>query len=99
MISEGSGKRDSQALYGRLWGNGFLPSAHQGVKFRGKGDPVLYLSNPTGINPQQRREILDLSQALNEKHYQEVGDPETLARIKQAELAYRMQTSVPGLMD
>jgi hypothetical protein len=99
MISEGSGKRDSQALYGRLWGNGFLPSAHQGVKFRGKGDPVLYLSNPAGIDAQQRRTILDLSRSLNEQHYSDVGDPETLARIKQAELAYRMQTSVPGLTD
>ena len=61
MVSEGSGKRDSQSLYGRLWGNGFLPSAHQGVKFRGQGDPVLYLSNPKGIDQKQRREILNLS--------------------------------------
>ena len=99
MVSEGSGKRDSQSLYGRLWGNGFLPSAHQGVKFRGNGDPVLYLSNPAGIDQQQRREILDLSRALNENHFDEVGDPETLARIKQAELAYQMQMSVPGLTD
>ena len=99
MVSEGSGKRDSQSLYGRLWGNGFLPSAHQGVKFRGSGDPVLYLSNPSGIDQQQRREMLNLSRALNETHYREVGDPETLSRIKQAELAFRMQTSVPGLTD
>ena len=99
MVSEGSGKRDSQSLYGRLWGNGFLPSAHQGVKFRGQGDPVLYLSNPKGIDQKQRREILNLSRALNENHFQKVGDPETLARIKQAELAYQMQTSVPGLID
>ena len=99
MVSEGSGKRDSQSLYGRLWGNGFLPSAHQGVKFRGQGDPVLYLSNPKGIDQKQRREILNLSRALNEDHFEKVGDPETLARIKQAELAYQMQTSVPGLID
>ena len=99
MVSEGSGKRDSQSLYGRLWGNGFLPSAHQGVKFRGQGDPVLYLSNPKGIDQKQRRGILNLSRALNEDHFEKVGDPETLARIKQAELAYQMQTSVPGLID
>ena len=99
MISEGSSKRDSQALYGRLWGSGFLPSAHQGVKFRSQGDPVLYLSNPEGINRTQRRDILNLSNALNRKHYEQVGDPETITRIKQAELAFRMQTSVPDLMD
>ena len=99
MISEGSAKRDSQALYDRLWGNGFLPSAHQGVKFRSSGDAVLYLSNPAGINPDQRREILQLSNALNQQHYDTTGDPETLARIRQAELAFRMQTAVPDLMD
>ena len=82
MISEGSGKRDSQALYGRLWGNGFLPSAHQGVKFRSKGDPVLYLSNPAGIDSRQRREILDLSNKLNARHYEDVGDPEKRAQKK-----------------
>jgi len=99
MISQGSAKRDSQPLYHRLWGNGFLPSAHQGVKFRSAGDPVLYLSNPPGINPARRRRILDLSNALNAAQYEQVGDPETLTRIKQAELAFRMQTSVPELMD
>ena len=99
MISEGSGKRDSQALYGRLWGNGFLPSAHQGVKLRSKGDPVLYLTNPAGIDAAQRQDILKLSNALNSKHFEQMGDPETVARIKQAELAYRMQTSVPDLLD
>lgn len=99
MISQGSGKRDSQALYGRLWGSGFLPSAHQGVKFRSSGDPVLYLSNPPGIDIQRRRKILDLSNALNTTHFEQVGDPETVTRIKQAELAFRMQTSVPELMD
>ena len=99
MISEGSAKRDSQALYDRLWGNGFLPSAHQGVKFRASGDPVLYLSNPAGVSSAQRRDILDLSNALNQQHYDRLGDPETLARIRQAELAFRMQTSVPDLMD
>jgi hypothetical protein len=99
MVSHGSAKRDSQALYGRLWGSGFLPSSHQGVKFRSAGDPVLYLSNPNGIDPRQRRKILDLNSALNQAHYEDLGDPETITRIKQAELAYRMQLSVPGLMD
>lgn len=99
MISEGSSKRDSQALYDRLWGSGFLPSAYQGVKFRSNGDPVLYLSNPEGIGEQQRRKILDLTNSLNQSHYDELGDPETLTRIKQAELAFRMQTSVPDLVD
>ena len=99
MISEGSSKRDSQALYDRLWGSGFLPSAFQGVKFRSNGDPVLYLSNPAGIGEAQRRKILQLSNSLNQEHYNDVGDPETLTRIKQAELAFRMQTSVPDLVD
>ena len=99
MISEGSSKRDSQALYGRLWGSGFLPSAHQGVKFRSQGDPVLYLTNPDGISRTQRRDILNLSNALNRKHFEQVGDPETITRIRQAELAFRMQASVPDLMD
>ena len=99
MISQGSAKRDSQALYARLWGSGFLPSEHQGVKFRSSGDPVLYLSNPDGITAKRRRRILDLGQALNREHHERLGDPEILTRIQQAEMAYRMQTSVPELMD
>ena len=99
MISQGSAKRDSQALYDRLWGSGFLPSAHQGVKFRSTGDPVLYLTNPPGISVDRRRRLLDLSTDLNRHRYDDSGDPETLTRIKQAELAFRMQTSVPELMD
>ena len=99
MISQGSAKRDSQALYGRLWGSGFLPSGHQGVKFRSSGDPVLYLSNPAGIDKPRRRRLLELGKALNWERYEQTGDPETISRIKQAELAFRMQTSVPELMD
>jgi len=99
MISQGSAKRDSQALYARLWGSGFLPSEHQGVKFRSSGDPVLYLSNPDGITAKRRRRMLDLGQALNREHHERLGDPEILTRIRQAEMAYRMQTSVPELMD
>jgi len=98
MISQGSAKRDSQALYARLWGSGFLPSAHQGVKFRAIGDPVLYLNNPPGISSASRRTILDLTNSLNQAHFDKVGDPETITRIRQAELAYRMQMSVPDLV-
>ena len=99
MISQGSAKRDSQALYARLWGSGLLPSAHQGVKFRAQGDAVLYLNNPPGITKRRRRRMLDLTQSLNRIQYQQDGDPETLTRIRQAELAYRMQVSVPELVD
>lgn len=99
MISEGSSKRDSQALYDRLWGSGFLPSSHQGVKFRGSGDPVLYLSNPKGIDADARKRIMDLGNRLDRLQYQQAGDPETLTRIKQAELAFKMQASVPELVD
>ncbi|MFT5124535.1 MAG: hypothetical protein ACI9TH_003880 [Kiritimatiellia bacterium] len=99
LISQGSAKRDSQALYARLWNAGFLPSAHQGVQFRSQGDPVLYLANPPGMSREQRRDVLDLTQGFNQAHYDQVGDPEVLTRIQQAELAYRMQTSVPELMD
>lgn len=99
MISEGSSKRDSQALYDRLWGSGFLPSSHQGVKFRAVGDPVLYLSNPEGINNRDRRKILEMENRLNRLNFQKYADPETLTRIRQAELAYRMQVSVPELTD
>ena len=86
-----------QPLYDRLWGSGFLPTRHQGVKFRRSGDPVLYLSNPPGVSEQLRREMLDDLSALN-KHQAEIkGDPEINTRIAQYEMAYRMQTSVPEL--
>ncbi len=99
LISEGSAVRPSQALFSRLWGTGFLPSEHQGVQFRSSGDPVLYLSNPPGIDGQSRRSMLDALARLNLKQHDEFGDPETLARIAAAELAYRMQTSTPELTD
>jgi hypothetical protein len=82
-----------------LWGSGFLPSVYQGVQFRSQGDPVLYVSNPAGMDAQQRRRTLDAIRALNELQLREIGDPETLTRIEQYEMAYRMQTSVPELMD
>ena len=88
-----------QALYSRLWGSGFLPSKHAGVAFRAQGDPVLYLSNPGGVSEQVRRLMLDRLQAMNRRIFQEVGDPETHARIAQYEMAFRMQTSVPELVD
>jgi uncharacterized protein (DUF1501 family) len=81
------------------WGSGFLPSAYQGVQFRSKGDPVLYLSNPAGVNPAARRATLDLVRDLNQQRQTLVGDPELAARIASYEMAYRMQTSVPELMD
>lgn len=99
LISQGSAKRPSQALFSRLWGTGFLPSEHQGVCFRSDGDPVLYLSNPPGIERTTRRSMLDAIAALNEKQLLRVGDPEINARIAAAEMAYRMQISVPELTD
>jgi len=94
--------RDKQASCGQIfydfyWGNGFLPSKYQGVKFRGAGDPVLYLSNPEGISRQMRRGQLDDLAALNEMNMQRLGDPEIAARIAQYEMAYKMQASVPEL--
>ena len=82
-----------------LWGSGFLPGVHQGVEFRSQGDPVLFLSNPAGVTPADRRRLLDGIQALNQQQLADVGDPEIATRISQYEMAYRMQTSVPELMD
>ncbi|MFT5413381.1 MAG: hypothetical protein ACI9NC_006135 [Verrucomicrobiales bacterium] len=88
-----------QSLFGRLWGSGFLPSDHQGVLMRSQGDPVLYLSNPDGVSRSDRRAQLDALTAINQRQHQRFGDPEILARIRQHEMAYRMQASVPELMD
>lgn len=82
-----------------LWSSGFLPSVHQGIQFRSSGDPVLFLSNPAGQQPADRRRVVDAINALNARQFQEVGDPEITTRIRQYELAYRMQASVPELMD
>ncbi len=98
MVSSGTG-RNGQPLYDRLWGSGFLPTRYQGVKFRSTGDPVLYLSNPEGINRPARRRYLDDLAQLNEIKYQDFGDPEILTRISQYEMAFRMQASVPELTD
>jgi hypothetical protein len=99
LVSRGSGNPADQPLYDRLWGAGFLPSRYQGVKFRSGGDPVLYLSNPDGVAASTRRRMLDDLAALNQMHLDEVGDPEVQTRIAQYEMAYRMQTSVPDLVD
>jgi hypothetical protein len=99
LSSLGSGRRDDQPLYDRLWGSGFLPAQHQGVKFRNSGDPVLYLSNPQGMSAATRRATLDDLNSLNQQRLGVVGDPEIEARIAQYEMAFRMQTSVPELTD
>ncbi len=91
--------RGGQALYDRLWGAGFLPSEHQGVRFRSGKDPVLYLSNPDGLSNSVRRKTLDHIGAINEMRFAEFGDPEIRTRIAQYEMAYRMQSSVPELTD
>ncbi len=99
LISQGSNLNQSQPLFSRLWGSGFLPSRYQGVKFQSSGDPVLYLTNPKGIDASTRRNMLDVVSQINSLRSQEFGDPEIETRIAQYEMAYNMQTSVPELMD
>src|SRR5687767_15721709 len=91
--------RIDQPLYARLWGNGFLPSIHQGVQFRSGKDPVLYLQNPDGISAASRRKMLDRLAELHRIQFEDLGDPEINARVAQYEMAYRMQTSVPEVLD
>jgi hypothetical protein len=99
LISQGSGNKTDQPIFSRLWGSGFLPSQHQGVRFRSGADPVLYLSNPSGVDSQTRRRMLDAVDQLNQMAKKSFGDPEINTRIAQYEMAYRMQTSVPDLTD
>jgi hypothetical protein len=99
MVSQGSGNPADQPLYDRLWGSGFLPTKYQGVKLRPAGDPVLYLSNPPGLDAAARRRMLDDLTRLNRMKLEESGDPEVATRIAQYEMAFRMQTSVPELTD
>src|SRR5262249_43562245 len=87
------------ALSARFWGSGFLPSEHQGCKLRSNGDPVLYLEDPSGVDRADRRRMLDLVGELNEREAADSLDPEVRTRIAQAEMAYRMQMSVPELTD
>ena len=97
MISMGFG--NDQALSARLWNSGFLPSEHQGVRFRSAADPVLFLNDPQGVSRADRRRMLDAVAALNEREFERSGDQEVLARITQGEMAFRMQASVPELTD
>jgi hypothetical protein len=99
LTSFGTGRKDDQPLYDRLWSSGFLPTQHQGVKFRNVGDPVLYLSDPAGVSRTMRRGMLDELATLNRRDHALFGDPEITARIAQYEMAFRMQTSVPDLTD
>jgi hypothetical protein len=99
MTATWTGRKEAQALFNRLWGSGFLPSKHQGVALRSSGDPVLFMSNPPGVDPKTRRQMLDALARLNQRTFGEIGDPEIQGRIAQYEMAYRMQTSVPELTD
>ncbi|MGE0756209.1 MAG: DUF1501 domain-containing protein [Pirellulaceae bacterium] len=99
LISRGSAARPADPLHARLWGAEFLPSQHQGTQFRTDGEPVLFLSDPPGVARSSRRRMLDRLAALNRQHAASVGDPEILARVAQYEKAFRMQTSVPDLVD
>src|SRR5947209_17947108 len=98
LISPGKSGQQ-QPIAARQWHSGFLPSRFQGVEFRSKGDPVLYVSRPGGVNSQQQRDVVDSVQALNRLHQETIDDPEIATRISQYEMAFRMQTSVPELMD
>ncbi len=99
MTCKGPAKRDAQALYARLWGAGFLPAEYQGAALRGQGDPVLFLSDPAGVSRDNRRQMLTALNNLNRHQYESSHDPEILARVSQYEMAFRMQSSVPDLVD
>src|ERR1051326_6153046 len=99
MLSQAQALNPDQPLFSRLWGSGFLPSNHQGVRFRAGSNPVLYLHDPDGIDRETRRDMLDAVGQLNRTHMSQFGDPEIETRITQYEMAFRMQTSVPDLLD
>jgi hypothetical protein len=99
LVAQPSNTEQVQAISSRLWSAGYLPGEHAGVSFRSAGDPILYINNPDGVPTQVRRTTLDGLKALNELNYKQVGDEETHTRIKQYELAFRMQASVPDLTD
>jgi hypothetical protein len=99
LVSVPSSGTPDQGLLSRLWGSGFLPSRYQGVKLRAGAEPVLYLKDPPGLDRAGRRDWLDTLNTLNARRLQQVHDPEVAARITQYEMAYRMQTSMPELMD
>lgn len=97
LLSKGKG--NGQGVYSKLWSNGFLDSVHQGVQFSSGENPVLYLQDPEGMDRAERRKMLDKISELNELEYKEFGDPEIAAKIQQYEMAYRMQTAVPEILD
>lgn len=99
LVAKPTNTEQVQAISARLWSSGYLPGEHAGVSFRSGGDPILYINNPPGVPTEVRRKTLDGLKALNELNYQAVGDPETHTRIQQYELAFRMQSSVPDLVD
>jgi len=99
LISQANSLNVDQPLFSRLWSSGFLPSRYQGVRFRAGSDPVLYLVDPQGIDRTDRRHMLDAVEEINRLRAEAFGDPEITTRIAQYEMAYRMQTSVPSLMD
>ena len=99
LLSRGTGSPSAIALNSRIWGNGFLPSIHQGVQLRAGNDPVLYLNNPEGVSKSNRRNLLNKLGALAQIQYENIGDPEIISSITQYEMAYRMQASVPEIAD
>jgi hypothetical protein len=99
LVAKPTNTEQVQAISARLWSCGCLPGEHAGVSFRSAGDPILYINNPPGVTKDVRRKTLDGLKALNEMTYKKVGDPETHTRIKQYEMAFRMQASVPDLTD
>jgi len=99
MTPTWTGRKQAQALYNRLWGAGFLPSRYSGVSLRRQGDPVLYLSNPDGVSTTARRRMLDRLSEMNQRTLDRIGDPETQARIAQYEMAFKMQSSMPDLVN
>jgi hypothetical protein len=99
LLSLSNTPNNDQPLFSRLWGSGFLPSSYQGIRFRSGSDPVLYLKDPDGITRDTRRAMLDGLEQLNRMRYDDYGDPEIETRISQFEMAYRMQASIPELMD
>lgn len=99
LVATPSNREQEQAISSRLWSSGFLPGEHAGVSFRSKGDPILYINNPPGVPKEVRRRTLEGINAMNGITYRELGDPETLTRIQQYEMAFRMQASVPELTD
>lgn len=99
MVARPSNQEQVQAISARLWQSGYLPGEHAAVSFRAAGDPILYINNPPGVDESVRRRTLDGLGQLNQLEHQRTGDPETLTRIAQYEMAFRMQTSVPELAD